>query len=55
MDKPDFGGTAAGRELSDLSETRIMRMGNADRNGGERSTPRPRIRAMIKVVGPNDP
>lgn len=39
-------------ELSELYETRIKRMGNAGRNGGEYYTPRPLIRAMIKVTAP---
>ncbi|UWQ15663.1 type I restriction-modification system subunit M [Aliiroseovarius sp. M344] len=39
-------------ELSQLYETRIRRMGNAGRNGGEYYTPRPLIRAMIKVTDP---
>jgi len=39
-------------ELSELYETRIKRMGNAGRNGGEYYTPRPLIRAMIKVLDP---
>ena len=39
-------------ELSDLYESRIKRMGNAGRNGGEYYTPRPLIRAMIQVVKP---
>ncbi|ETD90737.1 class I SAM-dependent DNA methyltransferase [Rhodobacter capsulatus] len=39
-------------ELSALYETRIRRMGNAGRNGGEYYTPRPLIRAMIAVVDP---
>ncbi|MGR3621050.1 N-6 DNA methylase [Pseudophaeobacter sp.] len=39
-------------ELSELYETRIRRMGNAGRNGGEYYTPRPLIRAMIKVTDP---
>ena len=39
-------------ELSQLYETRIRRMGNAGRNGGEYYTPRPLIRAMISVVDP---
>ena len=40
-------------ELSSLyGETRIRRMGNAGRNGGEYYTPRPLIRAMIKVINP---
>ncbi|MGD9919458.1 MAG: N-6 DNA methylase [Paenirhodobacter sp.] len=39
-------------ELSALYETRIRRMGNAGRNGGEYYTPRPLIRAMIAVTDP---
>ncbi len=39
-------------ELSELYETRIRRMGNAGRNGGEYYTPRPLIRAMVKVTDP---
>lgn len=52
IDQLDFGSTKAKHELSDLYETRIKRMGNAGRNGGEYYTPRPLIRAMIKVVDP---
>jgi len=39
-------------ELSARSEPRTRRMGNAGRNGGEYYTPRPLIRAMIRVTGP---
>ena len=39
-------------ELSHLYEVKIKNMGNAGRNGGEYYTPRPLIRAMIKVVNP---
>jgi len=39
-------------ELSQLYESRIRRMGNAGRNGGEYYTPRPLIRAMIKITDP---
>lgn len=39
-------------ELSDLYETKIKNMGNAGRNGGQYYTPRPLIRAMIKVIDP---
>jgi type I restriction enzyme M protein len=35
-----------------LYEDKIRRMGNAGRNGGEYYTPRPLIRAIIKVVDP---
>jgi type I restriction enzyme M protein len=39
-------------ELSALYEEKIKRMGNAGRNGGEYYTPRPLIRAMVKVTNP---
>jgi len=39
-------------ELSELYEAKIKRMGNAGRNGGEYYTPRPLIRAMVKVTKP---
>ena len=47
-----FNTQAERHELSQLYETRIRRMGNAGRNGGEYYTPRPLIRAMIKVTDP---
>jgi type I restriction enzyme M protein len=40
-------------ELSALYEEKIKRMGNAGRNGGEYYTPRPLIRAIIRVVNPS--
>lgn len=52
IDQLNFGSQQAKHELSDLYETRIKRMGNAGRNGGEYYTPRPLIRAMIAVVQP---
>ncbi len=39
-------------EMSHLYESRIQRMGNAGRNGGEYYTPRPLIRKIIEVVKP---
>lgn len=39
-------------ELSALYEEKIKNMGNAGRNGGEYYTPRPLIRAMVKVLDP---
>ena len=39
-------------ELSSLYETKIKNMGNTGRNGGEYYTPRPLIKAIIKVVNP---
>ena len=45
--------TSADRhELSSLYETRIRRMGNAGRNGGEYLHARPLIRAMIRIGKP---
>ena len=52
VDTLTFNSQQAKHELSDLYETRIRRMGNAGRNGGEYYTPRPLIRAMIRVVDP---
>jgi type I restriction enzyme M protein len=52
IDGLHFKTQADKHELSSLYETRIRRMGNAGRNGGEYYTPRPLIRAMIKVVNP---
>lgn len=52
IDTLNFGSSQAKHELSDLYETRIKRMGNAGRNGGEYYTPRPLIRAMIQVIKP---
>jgi type I restriction enzyme R subunit len=39
-------------ELSHIYEAKIRNMGNAGRNGGEYYTPRPLIRAMVRVVQP---
>ena len=39
-------------ELSHLYEAKIKNMGNAGRNGGEYYTPRPLIRAIVKVINP---
>lgn len=52
VDGLNFGSQQAKHELSDLYETRIKRMGNAGRNGGEYYTPRPLIRAMVRVTAP---
>jgi len=52
VDSLSFNTQAERHELSELYETRIRRMGNAGRNGGEYYTPRPLIRAMIKVLDP---
>lgn len=52
VDQLRFGSVAEKHELSELYEAKIRKMGNAGRNGGEYYTPRPLIRAMIKVVKP---
>lgn len=51
-DELTFGSQAEQHELSLLYEAKIKKMGNAGRNGGEYYTPRPLIRAMIKVLKP---
>ncbi|MFY0689801.1 MAG: N-6 DNA methylase [Cyclobacteriaceae bacterium] len=51
-DELKFRSSADQHELSHLYETKIKNMGNAGRNGGEYYTPRPLIRAMIKVIDP---
>ncbi|MCO5054746.1 type I restriction-modification system subunit M [Thermomonas sp.] len=52
VDELRFGSQSEKHELSHLYEAKIKNMGNAGRNGGEYYTPRPLIRAMIKVVKP---
>ena len=52
VDQLYFGTDENLHELSQLYETRVKNMGNAGRNGGEYYTPRPLIRAMIKVIDP---
>jgi type I restriction enzyme M protein len=47
-----FRSQAERHELSALYEDKIQRMGNAGRNGGEYYTPRPLIRAIVRVVDP---
>ncbi|CAN5456295.1 N-6 DNA methylase [soil metagenome] len=52
VDELRFGSQTEKHELSHLYEAKIKSMGNAGRNGGEYYTPRPLIRAMIKVLDP---
>lgn len=52
VDALQFRSQKQKHELSHLYEDKIRRMGNAGRNGGEYYTPRPLIRAMVKVVAP---
>jgi type I restriction enzyme M protein len=51
-DELPFRSTKDKHELSHLYESKIKNMGNAGRNGGQYYTPRPLIRAMIKVTDP---
>ena len=52
VDQLRFNSQKEKHELSELYEAKIKNMGNAGRNGGEYYTPRPLIRAMIKVIDP---
>ena len=52
VDELRFRAQSEKHELSHLYEAKIKNMGNAGRNGGEYYTPRPLIRAMIKVTAP---
>ena len=52
VDELRFRAQTEKHELSHLYEAKIKNMGNAGRNGGEYYTPRPLIRAMIKVTAP---
>ena len=52
VDELRFGSQKEKHELSHLYEAKIKNMGNAGRNGGEYYTPRPLIRAIVKVVAP---
>lgn len=52
IDELRFRSQTDKHELSHLYEAKIRNMGNAGRNGGEYYTPRPLIRAIVKVVKP---
>lgn len=52
VDTLRFGSQKEKHQLSQLYEEKIQRMGNAGRNGGEYYTPRPLIRAIVRVVKP---
>lgn len=52
IDELRFRTNAEKHEMSHLYESKIRNMGNAGRNGGEYYTPRPLIKAIIKVVAP---
>ena len=52
IDELRFRSQTEKHELSHLYEAKIKNMGNAGRNGGEYYTPRPLIRAMVRVIKP---
>ncbi len=52
IDELRFRSQSEKHELSHLYEAKIRNMGNAGRNGGEYYTPRPLIRAIVRVVQP---
>jgi type I restriction enzyme M protein len=52
VDELRFGSQTEKYELSYLYEVKIKNMGNAGRNGGEYYTPRPLIRAIVRVTAP---
>jgi len=53
VDELRFASQSEKHELSHLYEAKIKNMGNAGRNGGEYYTPRPLIRAIVRVVQPH--
>lgn len=53
VDTLSFRSSTEKHELSVLYEEKIKNMGNAGRNGGEYYTPRPLIKAIVKVVDPH--
>lgn len=52
IDELRFRSQKEKHELSHLYEAKIKNMGNAGRNGGEYYTPRPLIRAIVRVTNP---
>ena len=52
IDELRFRSQVEKHELSALYEAKIQRMGNAGRNGGEYYTPRPLVRAIVKIIKP---
>ena len=52
IDELNFRSQTEKHELSHLYEAKIRNMGNAGRNGGEYYTPRPLIRAIVRVTAP---
>lgn len=52
VDKLHFQTSEERHEMTYWYESRLNRMGNAGRNGGEYYTPRPLIRTIIRVINP---
>lgn len=52
IDQLHFQSAEDKHEMTLLYESKIAKMGNAGRNGGEYYTPRPLIRTIVKVVDP---
>ena len=52
VDQLHFQSADDQHEMTVLYESKIAKMGNAGRNGGEYYTPRPLIRTIVKVVDP---
>ena len=52
VDQLKFQTSEEKHEMSHLYESKIQKMGNAGRNGGEYYTPRPLIRRIIEIVNP---
>ena len=52
IDELHFQSAEDKHEMTVLYESKIAKMGNAGRNGGEYYTPRPLIRTIVKVVDP---
>ncbi len=52
IDQLHFQSAEDKHEMTVLYESKIAKMGNAGRNGGEYYTPRPLIRTIVKVVDP---
>ena len=52
IDQLHFQSAEDKHEMTVLYESKIAKMGNAGRNGGEYYTPRPLIRTIVKVVNP---
>ena len=52
IDELHFRSKEEKHEMSFLYESKIEKMGNAGRNGGEYYTPRPLIKTIVKVINP---